>query len=90
VALDLEEGDGGRGGRIRVARVALGGIATKPWRSHEAEQALAGAKADEAAFRAAAEAALRNARRQKHNGFKSELAKRTLVRALATAAEVKA
>jgi len=86
VALDLE---GGRGGRIRAARVALGGVATKPWRSHEAEQALTGAKADEAAFRAAAEAALQAAQPQKHNGFKIELAKRTLVRALSTAAEMK-
>jgi xanthine dehydrogenase YagS FAD-binding subunit len=86
VALDLE---GGRGGRIRAARVALGGIATKPWRSREAEQALTGAKADEAAFRAAADAALQGARPQKHNGFKIELAKRTLLRALTTAAEMK-
>jgi xanthine dehydrogenase YagS FAD-binding subunit len=85
VALDLE---GGRGGHIRAARVALGGIATKPWRSREAEQALTGAKADEAAFRAAADAALRGARPQKHNGFKIELAKRTLVRALTTASEM--
>jgi len=86
VALDLE---GGRGGHIRAARVALGGVATKPWRSREAEQALTGAKADEAAFRAAADAALRGAREQKHNGFKIELAKRTLVRALVNASEMK-
>jgi len=86
VALDLE---GGRGGRIRSARVALGGVATKPWRSREAEQALTGAKADEAAFRAAADAALQGARPQKHNGFKIKLAKRTLVRALTTATEMK-
>jgi xanthine dehydrogenase YagS FAD-binding subunit len=83
VALDLD------GSSIRAARVALGGVGTKPWRSREAEQALAGAKAGEAAFRAAAEAALRGARPQKDNGFKIELAKRTLTRALATAAEVK-
>ncbi len=86
VALDLE---GGRGGRIRSARVALGGVATKPWRSREAEQALTGAKADEAVFRSAADAALQGARPQKHNGFKIELAKRTLVRALGTATEMK-
>ncbi|HEY0513084.1 MAG TPA: xanthine dehydrogenase family protein subunit M [Thermoanaerobaculia bacterium] len=84
VALDI---DGGSGGRIRAARVALGGIATKPWRSREAEQALTGAKAEEATYRTAAEAALRGARAQKDNGFKIELAKRTLARALATAAE---
>jgi xanthine dehydrogenase YagS FAD-binding subunit len=87
VALDIE---GGRGGTIRAARVALGGVGTKPWRSAEAEQALAGKKADESTFRAAAEAALRNARPQKDNAFKIELAKRTLTRALAIAAEMKA
>jgi xanthine dehydrogenase YagS FAD-binding subunit len=83
VALDLN------GGTIRAARVALGGVGTKPWRSPEAEQALAGKRADEATFRAAAEAALRNAKPQKDNAFKIELAKRTLARALATAAEKK-
>jgi xanthine dehydrogenase YagS FAD-binding subunit len=86
VALDLEPGSGGR---VRAARVALGGVATKPWRSREAEQALTGAKVEERTWRAAAEAALRGARPQKDNAFKIELAKRTLVRALATAAEKK-
>jgi xanthine dehydrogenase YagS FAD-binding subunit len=86
VALDLE---GGAGSRIRAARVALGGVATKPWRSPEAEAALTGAKAEEATYRAAAEAALQGARPRKDNGFKIELAKRTLARALATAAERK-
>ena len=76
------------GNRIRAARVALGGVGSKPWRSPEAEQALAGARAEET-WRAAAEAALRGARPQKDNGFKIELAKRTLARALATAAEKK-
>jgi xanthine dehydrogenase YagS FAD-binding subunit len=83
VALDLD------GGRIRAARVALGGVGTKPWRSPEAERALAGRKAEEATFRAAGEAALRGARPQKDNGFKIELAKRTVARALAVAAEKK-
>ncbi len=83
VALDLD------GGRIRAARVALGGVGTKPWRSPEAEQALTGQKAEEATYRAAAEAALRGAKAQKHNGFKIELAKRTVARALAVAAEKK-
>ncbi len=83
VALDLDRG------HIRAARVALGGVATKPWRSREAEQALTGAKPGEATFRAAAEAALKDARPQHDNGFKVELAKRTLARALATAAEIK-
>lgn len=83
VALDLD------GNRIRAARVALGGVGTKPWRSPEAERALTGQKAEEAAYRAAAEAALAGARPQKDNGFKIELAKRTLTRALAVAAEMK-
>ncbi|HEY2292118.1 MAG TPA: xanthine dehydrogenase family protein subunit M [Thermoanaerobaculia bacterium] len=83
VALDLDRD------RIRAARVALGGVGTKPWRSPEAEQALTGQKAEEATYRAAAEAALRGARPQKDNGFKIELAKRTLARALAVAAEKK-
>jgi len=84
VALDLA-GDG----TVRAARVALGGIATKPWRSPEAERALIGRKAGEAAFRAAGEAALAGARPGKHNGFKVELAKRTVERALATAAALR-
>ncbi len=84
VALDLERGD-----RIRAARVALGGVATKPWRSQEAEKILTGAKAEEATFRAAAEAALKDSRPQRNNGFKIELAKRTLTRALAMAVEMK-
>jgi xanthine dehydrogenase YagS FAD-binding subunit len=83
VALDLD------GGHIRAARVALGGVGTKPWRSPEAEQALTGRKAEEATYQAAAEAALRGARPQKDNGFKIELAKRTVARALAVAAEKK-
>ncbi|HEX4498423.1 MAG TPA: xanthine dehydrogenase family protein subunit M [Thermoanaerobaculia bacterium] len=83
VALDLD------GGRIRAARVALGGVGTKPWRSSEAEQALIGKKAEEATYKAAAETALQGAQPRKDNGFKIELAKRTLARALATAAEKK-
>jgi xanthine dehydrogenase YagS FAD-binding subunit len=70
------------GGHFRRVRIAFGGIATKPWRSPEAEKALEGKEATEANFRAAAEAALRNARPLHDNAFKVELAKRTLVRAL--------
>jgi xanthine dehydrogenase YagS FAD-binding subunit len=81
VALDLD------GGTIREARVALGGVATKPWRSKEAEQALAGATASPDSYRKAAEAALRGAKTQKDNAFKVELARRTLARALETAAK---
>jgi len=82
VALDLA------GGKIRDVRVALGGIATKPWRSVEAERALVGQTPSRAVFQAAAEAAVRGAIPRKHNEFKIELAKRTLVRALSTAGEV--
>lgn len=78
--LDLE------GGTIRSARIALGGVAHKPWRAQKAEQALVGQKADEQTFRAAAEAELANAKAYKYNGFKIELAKRSIVRALSTVA----
>ena len=72
------------GRKIRKAQVAMGGVGTIPWRSPEAEHALAGAEASERNFRGAAEAALRGAKAHKDNGFKIELAKRTLVRALQT------
>jgi xanthine dehydrogenase YagS FAD-binding subunit len=68
--------------KITRIRIALGGVGTKPWRSREAETALDGKTADVAHFRAASEAALRDARPQSENGFKVELAKRCLVRAL--------
>jgi xanthine dehydrogenase YagS FAD-binding subunit len=70
------------GGTISRARVALGGVGTKPWRSFEAEKALEGQAPTEEQFRSAAEAALQAARPQSMNGFKVELAKRCLVRAL--------
>lgn len=72
------------GGHIRKARVALGGVGTRPWRSPEAEQLLTGKPANEATFRAAADAALRGAKPQRDNAFKAELARRCLVRALIT------
>src|ERR1700719_3743980 len=72
------------GRKIRKAQVAMGGVGTIPWRSPEAEHELAGAEASERNFRRAAEAALRGAKAHKDNGFKIELAKRTLVRALQT------
>jgi xanthine dehydrogenase YagS FAD-binding subunit len=74
------------GGKITNARVALGGVGAKPWRSPEAEAALTGKAANDATFRQAAEAALRNARPQSENGFKIELAKRCVTHALRTAA----
>jgi xanthine dehydrogenase YagS FAD-binding subunit len=78
--------DGGpSGGKITHSRVALGGVATRPWRSHEAERALDGKPANEAHFRAAAEAALRDAKPQSGNKYIIELAKRCIVRALRTA-----
>jgi xanthine dehydrogenase YagS FAD-binding subunit len=69
-------------GNITRARVAFGGVGTKPWRSHEAEAALTGKPATDATFRQAAEAALRNAKPQSENKFKIELAKRCLTHAL--------
>jgi len=78
VALDIQ------GGAIRAARVALGGVGTKPWRSLIAEKTLTGATANEATYKIAAAAALDGATPHKHNAFKIELARRTLVRALNT------
>jgi xanthine dehydrogenase YagS FAD-binding subunit len=74
------------GGKITQARIALGGVGTKPWRSPEAEAALTSKPANDVTFRQAAEAALRSARPQSENGFKIELAKRCLTHALRTAA----
>jgi xanthine dehydrogenase YagS FAD-binding subunit len=73
-------------GKMTRARIALGGVGTKPWRSPEAEVVLAGQAANEVNFRKAAEAALRDAKPQSENKFKIELAKRCLTHALRTAA----
>ena len=73
-------------GTIAEARLALGGVAAKPWRTPEAEAALRGARPDAAAFRRAAEVALAAARPSGDNAFKIELARRILVRALILAA----
>src|SRR5947209_295682 len=73
------------GGNVTHARVALGGVGTKPWRSPEAEAALVGQPANQANFRNAAEAALRDAKPQSENAFKIELAKRCLTYALQVA-----
>lgn len=80
VALDLDSGT------IRGARIALGGVATVPWRAYEAEQKLAGQALDDATLAAAANLAFAQARPRQHNAFKIELGKRTLVRALRQAA----
>ncbi|HEV8435369.1 MAG TPA: xanthine dehydrogenase family protein subunit M [Thermoanaerobaculia bacterium] len=69
-------------GAIRSARIALGGVGTKPWRARFAEAALAGKAPTTENFRAAAEAEMKSARGHGRNDFKIELAKRTLVRAL--------
>jgi xanthine dehydrogenase YagS FAD-binding subunit len=70
------------GGKIQHLRVALGGVGTKPWRSFEAEKALDGRAPDRANFVKAAEAALKDARPASENGFKVELSRRCIVRAL--------
>ena len=70
------------GNRIERARAALGGVGTVPWRSHEAEHVLEGQAVNAAIFRKAAEAALKDAQPASENGFKVELAKRCIVRAL--------
>ena len=69
-------------GTIMRARIALGGVGTKPWRSTEAEGELTNQPATEAIFQKAADAALRGAKPQSQNGFKVELAKRCLVHAM--------
>jgi xanthine dehydrogenase YagS FAD-binding subunit len=69
-------------GTVRAARIALGGVAHKPWRAASAERFLIGRPANESSFRRAAELALDGARGYEHNTFKIELAKRTIVRAL--------
>lgn len=76
--------------RIKDVRVAMGGVAPKPWPAWEAEAALRGREATVASFRAAAEAELAAARPLQHNGFKIELIRRTLVAVLAELAGVTA
>jgi xanthine dehydrogenase YagS FAD-binding subunit len=74
------------GNTIAEARLALGGVALKPWRAREAEGVLSGAPVDNELFRRAATAALAGAKPSGDNGFKIELARRIVVRALALAA----
>jgi xanthine dehydrogenase YagS FAD-binding subunit len=76
VALDLD------GETVREARIALGGVATKPWRAREAEAALGGKTLNEASAGAAAQAAFAGAVGHGENAFKIDLGRRTLVRAL--------
>lgn len=79
VALDMD------GGRVREARVALGGVGTKPWRLPRVEAALAGASLDPAVLRPIAALAAQGAQPRGHNDFKIELMQRAIVRALETA-----
>ncbi len=76
VALKME------GGEVRKARIALGGVAHKPWRLPEAEALIEGGAPDEAAFRAAADRLLHGAEGSGGHAFKIELARRAIVRAL--------
>lgn len=73
-------------GRIAEARLALGGVAAKPWRARAAEQVLKGVAADAVNFREAAQSALAEAKPSGDNAFKIELARRVIVRALSLAA----
>ena len=79
VALEID------GARIRQARIAVGGVGTKPWRLPRVEAALAGARLNPAAFRRAAALAAQGAQGRGHNDFKIELMQRAIVRAVETA-----
>lgn len=81
-ALEVEDN------RIRDVRIALGGVATKPWRSHEAEAALRGAALNESTFIAAAEAAVQDAVPRQYNSFKVDLIQRMIIFALKTVGDV--
>jgi xanthine dehydrogenase YagS FAD-binding subunit len=75
---------------IKDLRLALGGVATRPWRAWKAEAALKGKPATQANFLAAAEAELADAKPLKENGFKIELARRTVAAVLGELAGVEA
>jgi xanthine dehydrogenase YagS FAD-binding subunit len=80
VALDVQDG------MVQDARVALGGVATVPWRAHEAEALLKGLKFDDGLAGRVAEAAFAGAKTREHNAFKIDLGKRVVARALHKAA----
>ena len=82
VALDVA------GGVIRSARIAAGGVGTRPWRMRACEELLVGRPSERKAFEAAAEVAVQGARPLQHNRYKVELLPRTIVRALEMAGEV--
>ena len=83
VALDLD------GDQVRSARIALGGVATVPWRSLEAEQSLHGKPLNEQTAREAAEIAFAQAQPRAHNRFKVNLGKQTLIRTLLETRDMK-
>lgn len=76
VAIDMD------GERVRDSRIALGGLAYKPWRAAAAEAVLKGQTLDEGSATKAADAAFADARGLEHNAFKIETGKQTLIRAL--------
>jgi xanthine dehydrogenase YagS FAD-binding subunit len=80
VALDLSSGN------VKDVRIALGGVATVPWRARDAEERLRGHSLGESSMQQAAEAAFANAAAREHNAFKIKLGKQTLLRALRQAA----
>jgi xanthine dehydrogenase YagS FAD-binding subunit len=80
-ALEIENG------RIRNVRLALGGVAPKPWRACEAEKVLLGAEAGLETFRRAADAELSHARGFRYNSFKIELARRAIASVLSEMTE---
>ena len=80
IALDVQDGN------VRDARVALGGVATVPWRAREAEALLKGQKLDDALAQRVAEAAFKGASVREHNAFKVDLGKRVVAHALQRAA----
>ena len=82
VALDIADG------KVRQARIALGGVATTPWRARNAEEMLVGKPLDEAAAEAAGKAAFAAAKPLAHNAFKVELGRETVTRALLQAAKM--
>ena len=83
VALDMD------GDKVRQARIGLGGMAYRPWRSHEAEAVLAGQMLTPALADTAAREALKSAVTHGLNAYKPELGRRTLVRALLEAQRIK-
>jgi xanthine dehydrogenase YagS FAD-binding subunit len=75
-------------GVIRSARIAAGGVGTRPWRMRACEELLVGRPPERRAFEAAAQVAVQGARPLQHNHYKAELLPRTIVRALDMAGEV--